>query len=185
MIHEMRLATAAVALALLWLLTPTALAGEPVPEPADYRMTDFRAPVPASLAGARVVDTDAARALMDAGAVMIDVYPRAPKPPNLPAGTVWRDPAHESIEGGHWLPNVGYGKLAAEPEAYFRKHLERLSGGDKAKPLVFFCLENCWMSWNAAKRALAWGYVNVAWYPDGTDGWRAAGLPLTRATPVE
>jgi rhodanese-related sulfurtransferase len=39
------------------------------------------------------------------------------------------------------------------------------------------------MSWNAAKRALALGYKNVAWYPDGTDGWEAAGLPLQEAKP--
>jgi rhodanese-related sulfurtransferase len=40
------------------------------------------------------------------------------------------------------------------------------------------------MSWNAAKRALAMGYSNVAWYPEGTDGWAAADLPLQQATPV-
>lgn len=159
-------------------------AGEIVAEPTDYRMSDFRAPVPATLAGARVVDTAAALQLMQAGAVMIDVYPRPPKPPNLPANTVWRDPMHESIEGALWLPNVGYGKLAADSEAYFRTHLERLSGADKAKALVFFCLENCWMSWNAAKRALEWGYTNVIWFPDGTDGWRAGGHPITKAEPM-
>ena len=27
------------------------------------------------------------------------------------------------------------------------------------------------MSWNAAKRILSMGFTNVAWYPDGTDGW--------------
>jgi len=39
------------------------------------------------------------------------------------------------------------------------------------------------MSWNAAKRAIALGYT-VAWYPDGTDGWQDAGLPLSVAVPV-
>jgi rhodanese-related sulfurtransferase len=39
------------------------------------------------------------------------------------------------------------------------------------------------MSWNAAKRAVALGYSNIIWYPDGTDGWEKAGLPLTPATP--
>ncbi|MEA1648849.1 hypothetical protein UAJ10_07440 [Nitrospirillum sp. BR 11164] len=38
------------------------------------------------------------------------------------------------------------------------------------------------MSWNATKRAAGYGYTNVAWYPDGVDGWRAAGLPLATAT---
>ncbi len=37
---------------------------------------------------------------------------------------------------------------------YFRRSLERLTGGDKNKSIVFYCDPNCWMSWNAAKRAL-------------------------------
>jgi hypothetical protein len=41
------------------------------------------------------------------------------------------------------------------------------------------------MSWNATKRALAWGYTGAQWYRDGTDGWEAAGLPLTEAPPPE
>jgi rhodanese-related sulfurtransferase len=39
------------------------------------------------------------------------------------------------------------------------------------------------MSWNAAKRALSYGYTDVAWYPEGTDGWAFAGLPLVDAQP--
>jgi rhodanese-related sulfurtransferase len=39
------------------------------------------------------------------------------------------------------------------------------------------------MSWNAAKRAVAAGYAAVAWYPEGTDGWQDAGLPLIEARP--
>ena len=37
------------------------------------------------------------------------------------------------------------------------------------------------MSWNAAKRVLSMGYANVAWYPDGTDGWTDMLLPVTEA----
>ena len=40
------------------------------------------------------------------------------------------------------------------------------------------------MSWNAAKRILSMGYVNVAWYPDGTDGWTDMLLPVTEAQPA-
>ena len=87
------------------------------------------------------------------------------------------------IPGSVWLPDTGYGELAAETENYFRLGLERVTRSDGAKLLVFYCLRDCWMSWNAAKRALALGYKNVAWYPDGTDGWEAAGLPLQEAKP--
>jgi rhodanese-related sulfurtransferase len=39
------------------------------------------------------------------------------------------------------------------------------------------------MSWNAAKRLVAMGYANVAWYPEGTDGWADALLPVADAQP--
>ncbi len=155
-------------------------AAETAAEPNDYRTDRYRAPVPATLKGARVIDTDAAEALKANGAVFIDVFPQAPKPPNLPKSTVWRAPKHETIKDAVWLPNVGYGVLNDEFKAYFQTGLEKLSGGDKTKELVFFCLRDCWMSWNAAKRALEWGYENIVWYPDGVDGWREWNLPTER-----
>ena len=151
----------------------------PPPEPQDYRLDDYRKPVPLTLNGAKVLTADAAADLWNTNAaIFIDVYPQAPKPPNLPAGTFWRDPVHRSIEGAHWLPNVGYGALSATLEEYFRTRLERLTGGNRDSPLVFFCLKDCWMSWNAAKRALEFGYRNVMWFRDGTDGWQELGYPL-------
>lgn len=152
----------------------------PVPEPADYRMSDFRSPVPATLRGAKVLTADEAADLWNgkSGAIFIDVYPQGPKPANLPPGTFWRDPAHRSIEGAHWLPNVGYGALSPAIEDYFRTRMETLTGGNKDARLVFFCLRNCWMSWNAAKRAIEAQYTNVMWFRDGTDGWQELGYPL-------
>jgi thioredoxin-related protein len=40
------------------------------------------------------------------------------------------------------------------------------------------------MSWNAVKRASALGYRNLYWYPEGSDGWAAAGLQLVTAKPI-
>jgi PQQ-dependent catabolism-associated CXXCW motif protein len=169
----------ALALVACLLLASASDAAEPVTEPQGYRMDNFRSPVPLTLKGAKALTGDAAADLWNAnGAVFIDVYPQAPKPKNLPAGTFWRDPVHRSIEGAHWLPNVGYGALPHAVEAYFRSSLERLTKGDKAAPIVFFCLRDCWMSWNAAKRALAAGYRNVMWFRDGTDAWQELGYPL-------
>ena len=158
---------------------PGALAGT-VPEPQGYRMREFRAPVPATLAGATVLDTEGARAMWQAGnAVFVDVLPSPPKP-DLPAGTVWQAPSRDTIPGATWLPNTGFGELSPETEAYFRRNLQRLTGGDAGRPVVFFCLSDCWMSWNAARRAVADGFEAVYWYPFGTDGWQAAGLPLEK-----
>src|SRR6185312_3155701 len=145
---------------------------------------NYRAAVPATLKGARVVTTEDAEAIWHAGsAVFIDVLPHAPKPPNLPPDTVWRDKPRFNIPGSVWLPDTGYGALAVPTEDYLRTGLSRATRSDRTKLSVFYCQANCWMSWNAAKRALSIGYTNVAWYREGTDGWSGAGLPLEEATP--
>jgi PQQ-dependent catabolism-associated CXXCW motif protein len=155
-----------------------------VPEPDGYRSDNYRAPVPATLRGARVVATPEAEAIWRAGAaVFIDVMPRAPKPVStsqmLP-GMSDLGMSLQIVPAGRFR---GFGALAAPMEAYFRRGLAQASGGDTAKPLLFYCQAQCWMSWNAAKRALSYGYSNVAWYPDGTDGWDGALLPLVDAQP--
>jgi PQQ-dependent catabolism-associated CXXCW motif protein len=168
----------------LLLLTIPARAQENPSEPEEYRTDNYRAPVPATLAGARVLATEEAEAIWRARkAVFIDVLPHPPKPPNLPAGTIWREKPRLNIPGSIWLPDTGYGALAAATEDYLREGLARASGGDKAKPLVIYCQADCWMSWNAAKRTLSYGHTNVAWYPDGTDGWQRAGLPVEESQP--
>ena len=164
-------------------VTP-ASAQDKAPEPGEYRTENYRAPVPATLAGGRVLTTADAEAIWHAKAgVFIDVLPRAPKPQNLPEGTVWRDKPRLNIPGSIWLPDTGYGKLAAGTEDYLRQGLAHASGGDHAALLVIYCQADCWMSWNAAKRILSYGYRNVAWYPDGTDGWERAALPLSESQP--
>lgn len=156
----------------------------PPPEPDAYRTDDYRSPVPLTLKGATILSNhDAAELWQAKSAVFIDVYPHPPKPPNLPAGTLWRETTHQSIENAVWLPNVGYGVLSEANDTYFRRSLAELSGGDTSKRLVFFCLRDCWMSWNAAKRALTYGYRNVDWYRDGSDGWQEEGGLLEEVHP--
>jgi PQQ-dependent catabolism-associated CXXCW motif protein len=165
-------------------LVAVANAADVIPEPEGYRTDNYRAAVPATLKGARVVTTEDAEAIWHAGsAVFIDVLPHAPKPPNLPPDTVWRDKPRFNIPGSVWLPDTGYGALAVPTEDYLRTGLSRATRSDRTKLLVFYCQANCWMSWNAAKRALSIGYTNVAWYPDGTDGWQQADLPVEESRP--
>jgi hypothetical protein len=110
------------AFALVAALAFAAFAQQDVAEPDGYRMDNYRAPVPATLAGAKVLTTVEAEAIWRARTgVFVDVLPRPPKPKDLPEGTV--------------------------------------------------------------KRVLSFGYGNVAWYPEGTDGWERAKLPLTEAQP--
>lgn len=154
------------------------------PEPSGFRQDDYKARVPATLSGASVISTQRAFDLWQSKqAVFVDALARAPKPAGLPQGAVWRDQPRFDIPGSTWLPDTGYGELAPATLAYFEVGLERATGKDKAKPLVFYCRSNCWMSWNAAKRALTLGYANVSWYPEGTDGWGSAGHPLDERQP--
>jgi PQQ-dependent catabolism-associated CXXCW motif protein len=147
-------------------------------------MQAYRAPVPTGLTGARVIDTaEAYRLWLAKSAAFVDVLPRAPKPVNLPPETVWRDKPRQDIPGSIWLPDTGYGLVPAERLDYLKQGLERASGGDKSRPLVIYCLAECWMSWNAGKRALSLGYLRVLWFPEGTDGWSAAGHPLEERNP--
>ena len=176
-------ARAAVVLASLLLAVPS-LAQQQISEPDGYRTENYRAPVPATLSGARVLSTQETEAIWRAkGGIFIDVLPRPPKPKNLPEGTVWRDKPRFNIPGSMWLPDTGYGALAAPTESYLRQGLAHASGGNRQAQLVIYCQADCWMSWNAAKRALSYGYPNVAWYPEGTDGWERADLPLDQSQP--
>ena len=180
-----RACMAAVLLMVAALPVASAEGARDVPEPEAYRTDDYRSPVPLTLKGARTIDADDAERIIGEGrALFIDVYPRAKKPPNLPKGTIWRDPTHMSIKGAYWLPNVGYGVLSDEFEDYFRTRLATLTGNDPARPVVFFCQRDCWMSWNAAKRALEWGYTDVLWFSEGTDAWQEAGFDLVKVDPV-
>jgi PQQ-dependent catabolism-associated CXXCW motif protein len=159
--------------------------GDSVPEPTGYRLDDYRAPVPATIAGGTVLDTQQLEVLIAAGgAVLIDVLPAPARPANMAPAALWLPKARHNIPGSVWLPDLGHGHLSAALEAYFVRQLASLSGADKAKPLVFYCLADCWMSWNAAKRAIAHGYGRVYWYPAGTDGWADAGNALAASTPL-
>ncbi len=163
-----------------------AFADSAVPEPSSYRMEEYRAPVPATLKGAKVVTTNEAEALWkDKSVIFFDVMPHTPKPAKLPAGTVWREKIRKNIPGSTWLPNVGYGAISKDDAVYFDGGIDAKTGGDKTRGILFYCLTNCWMSWNAAKRALERGHTSVIWYPSGADGWEAEGLPLIEDKPFE
>lgn len=176
---------AAACVALIAILGAAAgAASAEVPEPDGYQLENYRSPIPATLRGAKVIGTDEAETIWRShSASFVDVLPRPPRPRDLPAGTFWRDKPRANIPGSIWLPDTGYGELAPSMAEYFSRGLDKATNGDHARMLVLYCLADCWMSWNAAKRALALGYSNVVWYPEGTDGWFNALLPLQDSTP--
>ncbi len=169
--------------AILLLASPTGAAEAP-PEPDGYRLDAYHAPTPLTVAGHPPIDTTQARRLWEAdAATFIDVVAPVRRPASLPAGTVWSPTPHLDIPGSLWLPDSGRGALNPTLEAWLRTNLARLAAAKPDASLVFYCRADCWMSWNATKRALEWGYHGALWYRDGTDGWSEASLPLAEAQP--
>ncbi len=191
MLQHLRTSAAAIAIAIApGTILPLPVSAETrLPDGVDagtgLRMERYRAPVPDFIPGGSVATLDEMRRLIAGGrALFIDVYPPEGAGPDPLDGT-WRNTeTRENIAGSVWLPNVGRGYLEPDLEAYFRRNIERLSSGDKARPLVFYCTADCWQSWNAARRAILWGYAAVYWYPEGTDGWTEAGGRIVPAEPV-
>jgi PQQ-dependent catabolism-associated CXXCW motif protein len=154
-------------------------------EAEGYRMDNYRAPTPETVPGGVLIDTEAAYKLWKAGgAIWVDVLPVPRRPENLPPHALWMPVPRRNIPGSLWLPDVGRGALNPQLEAYFRTHLDEATDGINGRPIVFYCLADCWMSWNATKRAASWGYTQLYWYRDGIDAWEAAGLPTADAEEV-
>ena len=151
-----------------------------MPEPDGYRTDDYRAPVPATLAGARVLTTAEAEAIWRAkhGRFHRRAAARAKAAKSSRRHGLARQAAaqhsRQRLAAGHRLRQArgGDGRLSAA------RDLSARPAATRAALLVVYCQANCWMSWNAAKRILSYGYSNVAWYPDGTDGWERASLPI-------
>jgi PQQ-dependent catabolism-associated CXXCW motif protein len=155
-----------------------------VPEPQTYWMGPLHSEVPATLSGAEVIHAPGLDALLHGGqAVLVDAASVPHRPENLAPETIWKPVPHENIAGSIWIPGIGEGNIDKNIEAYFRDRLTALTGNDLDRPIVFYCHPHCWASWNAAKRAMGYGYRNVAWYPDGAEGWQDAEHPLVIAQP--
>lgn len=131
------------------------------------RTTNFEAPTPNAIDGATTITTPQLRAMMVSPSppILIDVLGGQPT---------------SSLPGARWIPEAGRGtNLNDSTQKRMEAGLAALTGGDKAKPIVFFCLSRtCWLSHNAAARAVALGYSKVLWYRGGRNAWTAAGLPL-------
>lgn len=147
-------------------------------------MDEYRAPTPDAVPGGKVIHTGALKARLDqGGVVLIDVLPAPRRPAGMRPGVPWMPEPHRDLPGSLWLPDVGRGAISPALDAWFRDRLAAATGGDKERAVVFYCLQECWMSWNATMRAASYGYRNALWYPEGADGWKEAGHALGEATP--
>jgi PQQ-dependent catabolism-associated CXXCW motif protein len=133
------------------------------------RLRPYHAPTPLTIPGAQVLRTRELQALAaGAGApILIDVL---------------SEEGHVTVAGALWLSGAGRGTNFMDPvQSVLVPLLAKLSAGDKARPMVFLCANSqCWLSYNAALRAVAAGYEKVYWYRGGIEAWAAAGLPTAR-----
>lgn len=91
------------------------------------------------------------------------------------------------LGGQETLPNAQFAAPASAPGTFsdetqqaFSQYLDQVTRGRKDQPMVFYCASiQCWMSYNAALRAINSGYSNVIWYRGGIEAWKTAGHPTT------
>jgi PQQ-dependent catabolism-associated CXXCW motif protein len=138
----------------------------------ELRLTNYGAPTPREVPGARTISTPELRAWLKRDArdrpLLLDV--------------VGGD-GHDSLPGARWLPGAGRGRSFDDAvQSALEKTLRVLTQGDAGRPLVFFCASaECWLSYNAALRAIALGYRAVYWYRGGIEAWIEADGDLTPA----
>ncbi|MET0291988.1 MAG: rhodanese-like domain-containing protein [Steroidobacteraceae bacterium] len=80
------------------------------------------------------------------------------------------------------VPAAQAGSFNDATQQQFGQYLQQATRGNKEYPLVLYCQSReCWMSYNAALRAINLGYTNVLWYRGGIEAWQAAGQPVQQA----
>ncbi len=171
-------------LACLLLSSTLAISSNLFDPETGYRIARYRTPTPQDVPGGTRIGIDEFDKLVSKQkAVVIDVMLAEGAGYDKKTGE-WRlSKPRENIPGSVWLPDVGAGKLDNTLDLYFRQNLQELTQKDKTRAIIFYCMADCWMSWNAVKRAASYGYKNVYWYPEGTDGWRDWDRKFVSATP--
>lgn len=134
-----------------------------VPPTGQLHAGPMHGPTPASIPGGQVITTKGLLSLIEARQVPFVLLDVLGAPETIPA-SVLAVPAHQP------------GSLNDRVQQEFGAFLQDVTGGNRETPLVLYCLSNqCWMSYNAALRAIHLGYTNVLWYRGGLEAWKAAG----------
>jgi PQQ-dependent catabolism-associated CXXCW motif protein len=156
-----------------------------VSEPAGYWTGAADAPLPAGVHGGHVLHAQAVASLLkQAGAVVVDVSAAPRRPTELAPGAPWLPLPHRGIPAALWIPGAGAGNIDRDVDDFYRTQLGQATSGNLNARMVVYCHANCWLSWNAAKRAIGYGYRQVSWFPDGVEGWTAAGFATAALEPL-
>ena len=155
--------------ALLCLAAIAANAQEIAPS-ATLRLSEYSAPTPESIPGARVIGTAELRHAVQG------------PPSGRPLIFDVRGERQDSLPGAIWLPGAGRGSSYEDAvQRQLAATLREVTRGDASRTLVFFCAgPRCWLSYNAALRAVKLGYRDVRWYREGVEVWGEGGGALAQ-----
>jgi PQQ-dependent catabolism-associated CXXCW motif protein len=164
---------------------PSANTATPAPEPSGFWTGPINSAVPATLAGGKVINSarQLQSLLKQPATVIVDVSNAPRRPDNLATGAPWLPLPHQAIPASLWIPGAGLGEIPPAVDDFFRRQLAAATSNDATRQVIIYCHRTCWLSWNAAKRAINYGYRSVYWYRDGIEGWKAARLPTTVIEP--
>lgn len=169
-------------------LTACASNGPVKPQDEKYRGLPYHAPTTEiTPAGVKRISPRELKNRLSASkrTVLIDVYGAIFREETLDFDGAWLvSTPRKNIPTSVWLPNVGKQKVNVVVEQYYRQQLKELTANDTNKVIVIYCVEDCWMAWNATKRAKEWGYTNVRWFREGVDGWLDNGWQLQDSVPI-
>ncbi len=142
-----------------------------VPPATPLRTVGYHGPTPPRIPGGKVVTTVELKALLE--------QPQRPYVIDVLGGGV-----HRTLAGAFWMIGAGAGDMDRDEEKRFASAIAGFAGGDKNRAMVFYCVDSeCWLSYNAALRAIALGYTNVMWYRGGIASWRTAEGAMTQSDP--
>lgn len=134
-----------------------------VPPTAELHAGPMHAPTPASIPGGQVITTRGLVELLGSTQARPLLFDVLGGPERIP-GAVGAVPAAQA------------GSFRDQTQQEFGGFLRQVTQGNPDTPLVFYCLSShCWMSYNAALRAVNLGYRNVLWYRGGIEAWKQAG----------
>ncbi len=127
----------------------------------------MHAPTPANIQGAQIVTTrELAQLISQTAAGSLLILDVLGGPQRIP-GAQMAVPASQG------------GDFDDQTQKQFGEYLQSATQGNRAMPIITYCQNReCWMSYNAALRAVALGYSNVMWYRGGIQAWMLAGRPV-------
>ncbi len=150
----------------------------PLDQLAQYEKQDFGIPAtqelhagqmhgrtPASIPGGQIITTKGVVELVQSQQTPYLLFDVLGSGETLPGAI----PAVQASSPGHFQDQT---------QQMFGQFLQQATQGNQEVPLIFYCASiECWMSYNAALRAINLGYRNVLWYRGGLAAWKQAGGP--------